>query len=56
MHKQKAVMNIFFDPEGEERVSGRICDYEYTIEINKGRVKESIVVALDCYEIELKDY
>ncbi|AZU62570.1 hypothetical protein CHR53_15560 [Neobacillus mesonae] len=54
MLKQKAVMNIFFDPEGDERVSGRLCDYEYTIEINKGRVKESLVVSLDCYEKEFK--
>ncbi|SMQ80667.1 hypothetical protein SAMN05444673_3973 [Bacillus sp. OV166] len=49
-------MNIFFDPEGEERVSGRVCDYEYTIEIKKGRVMESLVVALDCYERELNNY
>ncbi|WML26265.1 hypothetical protein [Neobacillus sp. OS1-33] len=56
MLKQKAIMNIFFDPEGDERVSGRVCDYEYTIEINKGRVKESLVVALDCYEMELTNY
>lgn len=53
MIKQKAVMNIFFDPKGDERVSGRLCDYEYTIEINKGRMKESLFVALDCYEMEL---
>jgi hypothetical protein len=56
MLKQKAVMNIFFDPEGDEWVSGRLCDYEYTIEINKGRVKESLLVAFDCYDKELKKY
>lgn len=56
MLKQKAVMIIFFDPEGDERVSGRVCDYEYTIEINKGRVKESLVVSLDCYDIEINHY
>jgi hypothetical protein len=53
MLRQKAVMNRFFDAEGVERVSGRLCDYEYTIEINKGRVKESLVVAVDCYDMSL---
>lgn len=55
MLKQKAIMNIFFDSEGDQRVSGRLCDYEYTIEINKGRIKESLVVAIDCYEINLNN-
>jgi hypothetical protein len=54
--KQKAVMNIFFDSDGDERVSGRVFDYEYTIEFNKGRVKESLVVAFDCYDMKLNNY
>ncbi len=56
MVKQKAILNIFFDPEGEERVFGRLCDYEYTIEISKSRIMESLVVSLDSYEMVLSKY
>ncbi|MCM3692186.1 hypothetical protein [Neobacillus niacini] len=53
MVKQKATISLFLDPKGDERVMGRFYDYEYTIEINTGKVKESLLVILDCYETEL---
>ena len=53
MVKQKGSLSIFLDPEGDKRVTGRFYDYEYTIEINSGREKETLFVILDCNDIAL---
>jgi len=45
--KHKAVINIFFDPNGKECFFGRLIDIEYTIKMNKEKMKESIQVVLD---------
>ena len=41
--KQKAVISIYLDQNGDKRVNGRFYDYEYTVEENE----ESLLVIID---------
>lgn len=48
--ESRAMVSIFLDPEGDERVIGRFFQCEYTIEVNDCNAKESLSVIIDCEE------
>jgi hypothetical protein len=51
MVNAKTTINIFLDQEGVKRIIGRLYDFEYTIEIDTGTIKKSLIVILDCCEM-----
>jgi hypothetical protein len=56
MVQARAAVCIFLDPNGVERVTGRFHNYEFTIEISKSGVKESLLVSIASDENTVKLY
>ena len=54
MVEAHAAVSIFLNPNGVERVIGLFYNYEFTIEISKRGVKESLLVSIASDENTVK--
>jgi hypothetical protein len=47
MVKQKAMINIMFDTEGEKVVRGRLYDYEYMLNYKDGEFVDTLQIEIE---------